>query len=1090
MTSWSSDAASEHSGPLQNEDDEEEDDCVVSLNVCGNTLWWTTERHEARRAVRASASDHPTSMETQEVTRRTPNGPGAAGTVTSHRRHNTALVHPAPGSLSPRILGAGKAGLVLSPERKVGEAVGSPASFKGSNHSGSPSASSGSGSGSRRRCASVERGSSNHVGSPSSPASRGRCSSAERGSGHFGRSSASSSSSSFSTKETPCASGAWLSPDDTGSNRQGTSSPAKPSGASSCSKPSRSSSRTSENGHVRFAEPAGGGVADSDRARNTNTSSSSTRGTPARRGESFGAREQRADSVAERHSPESSGPRPQHSKQLGASSEALSSRGSNSPGRPRLKGSDRSGVPKGDQQQQEDGAGAGARVMDGDAGVGRDCDDVGRDRDGGAVVGRDGGAGAGRDRAGVCNDSSGVGRDGASVGRDRSKDGAGGVCRDHTGTERGSAGVCEDDASVGRNSACLGRDGARNGTGVGRDGARDSTSVARDGASVGRDGANASRDSATVGRDRSRDRGRSERHADSPSAGSAGHGHGQSPLRDVTEGDEGSHLIEPLDSASSPSDRAPGPGFASRPSSSGQGSPGPAPLSDRLLTPAKSSLRQCSVSEAVASSYRHGAVAGGPLPDSSPILRVTSSSSSSASSTISSALPSSCASPALQLRNGPPRTYGSHHHGLLAAYCLNGPAHHQHHHHVGGGLGGADYGPAAHPGHHAHCIGGGVGVGSGPTSPDDFTSSSSTSSVSSVRETLSDSASVGGGGSNNNTNNARATCGRETFSTDTASSGGGGGVAMGRGRSGREGSAHRVTFDMSTCSKDDGHRTCSRRPALPVSLLRDCGGPEAAARGLGRDARSRSSQPHSHSHSRVRTRYESLSPRGRSESLPPRRNCDVDVDLDPSALDRIILELQRTAAGVGGGGESNSSSGALPTICVTGSNSSSDSAERLLLRHSSLLSAASPKTSRVSGHDTPTTSPTCGSYGFLATTTTSSSSTSSPASSTDSGTTPSPAPSPGIYRRKNGFSRSLGEISALMAKRSIVDSYDLEACWFCGRPMVGLPLGVTGGGGGGGGCGGGGGGGGGLSQPGAGSPNVCTRGTRFSSSSGLSSGGR
>ena len=1038
MTSWSSDAASEHSGPLQNEEDEEEDDCVVSLNVCGNTLWWTTERHEARRAVRASASDHPTSMETQEVTRRTPNGPGAAGTVTSHRRHNTALVHPAPGSLSPRILGAGKAGLVLSPERKVGEAVGSPASFKGSNHSGSPPASSGSGSGSRRRCASVERSSSNHVGSPSasSPASRGRCSSAERGSGPVGRSSASSSSS-FSTKETPCASGAWLSPDDTGSNRQGTSSPAKPSGASSCSKPSRSSNRTSENGHVRFAEPAGGGAADSDRPRNT--TSSSTRGTPARRGESFGAREPRADSVAERHSPESCEPRPQHSKQLGASSEALPSRGSNSPGRPRLKGSDRSGVPKGDQQQQEDGAGAGARVRDGGAGVGRDCDDVGRDRDGGAVVGRDGGAGAGRDRAGACSDSAGVGRDGA-----------GGVCRDRTGTERGSAGVCEDDASVGRNSA------------------RDSTSVARDGASVGRDGANASRDSGTVGRDRSRDRGRSERHADSPSAGSAGHGHGQSPLRDVTEGDEGSHLIEPLDSASSPSDRAPGPGFASRPSSSGQGSPGPAPLSDRLLTPAKSSLRQCSVSEAVASSYRHGAVAGGPLPDSSPILRVTSS-SSSASSTISSALPSSCASPALQLRNGHPRTYGSHHHGLLAAYCLNGPAHHQHHHHVGGGLGGADYGPAAHPGHHAHCIGGGVGVGSGPTSPDDFTSSSSTSSVSSVRETLSDSASVGGGGSNNNTNNARATCGRETFSADTASSGGGGGVgvASGRGRSGREGSAHRVTFDMSTCSKDDGHRTCSRRPALPVSLLRDCGGPEAAARGLGRDARSRSSQPHSHS--RVRTRYESLSPRGRSESLPPRRNCDVDVDLDPSALDRIILELQRTAAGVGGGGggggESNSSSGALPTICVTGS-SSSDSAERLLLRHSSLLSAASPKTSRASGHATPTTSPTCGSYGFLATTTTtSSSSTSSPASSTDSGTTPSPAPSPGIYRRKNGFSRSLGEISALMAKRSIVDSYDLEACWFCGRPMVGLPLGVTGGGGGGGGSGGGGcgGGGGGLS---------------------------
>lgn len=61
------------------------------------------------------------------------------------------------------------------------------------------------------------------------------------------------------------------------------------------------------------------------------------------------------------------------------------------------------------------------------------------------------------------------------------------------------------------------------------------------------------------------------------------------------------------------------------------------------------------------------------------------------------------------------------------------------------------------------------------------------------------------------------------------------------------------------------------------------------------------------------------------------------------------------------------------------------------------------------------------------------------ACSSVTGTTPSPAPSPDIYRRKNGYARFLGEISAVLSKRSIADSYDLDTCWFCGRPMTGLP---------------------------------------------------
>ena len=975
MTSWgSSETASENSETVRSEDDG-----VFSVNLSANSPWWTRDQHENGRTVYESGL--LSSMEREEVRR--------PSSVTPHRRHNTALVHPAPGSLSPRILGAGKAGL-LSPDPKGDDSVGNPASFKGSNHVGSPSASS---SGSRHRCSSADRG-SNHVGSPSaSSVSRGRCASAERGSNHVGSPSASSKGTCGSVR------GTWLSSAERGSNHVESPSLSKGSNRS------RSSSMTSENGRVRFVE-----AEEADGVRN----GSGARGT--RRAESFGARDQRADSVGltETYDHEAS-PRLAHKHRHNAG-EGLS-RGSDSPGSSRLKGNNRAGLPKGDNRADSDGVGRGDA-----AGVGRDSIDVGRDSD---SVGRDY-AGVGRDSAGTGRNSAGMdrdsmrrdsattGRDGAGVGRDSIDVGRDSdrVSRDFVRVSRESMG--KDSASKGRDNAGVGRDSA----GACRDSmGRDDAGMGRDGTDVGRDSSKDSvgmgRDCAGIGRDRSRDRGRSGRSADNPNASA---GHEYCPLTDIAESGGSSYVIEPLDSVAL-SDRE---GFTCRSSLEC------ASLSDRHLAPIKPSLRQCTVSEASAS-YRHGMSAAHALDSAAAVLRA------SPAARVSPA--SSCASPSLQLRNGQPRTQNAHL-GLLSSHCVNGAAHHH------GGLG-AHYGlgSAAAAAHQsalsAHC-------GSGPTSPEDFTSSSSTSSVSSVRETLSDSASVGGGAGNVRRSGRDAYC-------DPAP---GGGATSGR-RSGREGSAHRVTFDMSTCSKDDGHRTCSRRPALPASLLRDGGGgvPEAGGRGSGRDGgRSRSS------HTRSRTRYESLSPRARSESLPPRRNCDPDLDLDPSALDQIILELQRTAAG---------EESAVPTISVTGSASDSE-----FLRRGCAF--PSPTASQA------LSSSPSGSHSFLSatatTTTTTAAFSSSPSSSTDSGTTPSPAPSPGIYRRKNGFSRSLGEISALLAKRSIVDSYDLEACWFCGRPMVGLPTGVTGGDGGG------------LSQTGALSPSVCTRGTRFSP--GLSSGGR
>nr|KAG5705557.1 hypothetical protein BaRGS_009210 [Batillaria attramentaria] len=102
--------------------------------------------------------------------------------------------------------------------------------------------------------------------------------------------------------------------------------------------------------------------------------------------------------------------------------------------------------------------------------------------------------------------------------------------------------------------------------------------------------------------------------------------------------------------------------------------------------------------------------------------------------------------------------------------------------------------------------------------------------------------------------------------------------------------------------------------------------------------------------------------------------------------------------------------GGVPLICVTSSVNSSPSHGEL----GSYGVLTSPKLSHSGGSNLRSPAST------------------STTPSLDTGPTPSPAPSPGIYRRKNGFSRSFGEISAYLAKKSIADSYDLETCCLSG----------------------------------------------------------
>ncbi|KAL8618500.1 hypothetical protein ACOMHN_000645 [Nucella lapillus] len=303
---------------------------------------------------------------------------------------------------------------------------------------------------------------------------------------------------------------------------------------------------------------------------------------------------------------------------------------------------------------------------------------------------------------------------------------------------------------------------------------------------------------------------------------------------------------------------------------------------------------------------------------------------------------------------------------------------------------------------------------SGPTSPEDFASSSSTSSVSSVRETLSDSPSVGGGGGNIRKSGSR-----------------------------EGGSTHRVTFDMSTCSRDDGYSTCSRRPPLPFSSPRESprGDYDDSGFSSGPESRGPSSQCRSRGRADSASSSSSSS-RARSESLPPRsrRDLALDLDLRTGSLERILLDLQRREGGEerGGGG-----GGGRPAICITTSSSSSSpasSGDSGFFRHK-------PSPSSTSGFPPPPLPPRLPSALSSPSSPLLNTPTPSPSSSSDSGPTPSPAPSPGFYRRMNGFSRSLGEISALLAKKSIADSYDLETCWFCGRPMAGIPLPIVAGGG-------------------------------------------